>query len=284
MPFTKAALKFTLIFYSLCLIQASACEIFIRRFEKQHNIPEKLLSAIALIESGRRFDGEKVAWPWTINANGVPYVFETKKEAIAKVEELQAKGIRSIDVGCMQINLLYHPNAFASIEDAFDPEKNIAYAAQFLKEKMVAQGNWQHAVAHYHSATQSLNVPYKNKVLQTWGQILDQPLLLPNMALPATNSTIRVPSTGLGQRQAPVNVRFKHYFRSGNKFNKKISKESSFTPRIHRLSDSKRANFKSKLTVNEQRIPLEIFAAHKRNKYALKRSARFPNHGLEKKS
>jgi hypothetical protein len=282
MYFSRLSFKFTLIFYVLCLAQVLACETFIRRFEKQHNIPEKLLSAIALIESGRRFDGERVAWPWTINANGVPYVFETKKEAIAKVKELQSKGIRSIDVGCMQINLLYHPNAFSSIEAAFDPETNIAYAADFLKQKMVAQGTWQHAVAHYHSATQSLNVPYKNKVLQTWGQILDQPLLLPNVSVPAVTGAIRVPSTGLGQRRDPVNVQFKHYFRSGNKFERKIKKEGTFNPRIHRLSDSKRANFKSKLTVTEQKIPLEIFAANQRNKYALTRSARFPHHRQEK--
>jgi hypothetical protein len=59
-------------------------------------------------------------------------VFPTKAKAIAHVRELQARGVRNIDVGCMQINLRHHPNAFPDLETAFDPEMNTAYAAQFL--------------------------------------------------------------------------------------------------------------------------------------------------------
>ena len=34
------------------------------------------------------------------------------------------RGVRQVDVGCMQINLQSHPHAFASLEDAFDPGSN----------------------------------------------------------------------------------------------------------------------------------------------------------------
>ncbi len=34
----------------------------------------------------------------------------------------------------MQVNLGYHPEAFASLEAAFDPRRNVAYATRFLLE------------------------------------------------------------------------------------------------------------------------------------------------------
>ena len=52
---------------------------------------------------------------------------------MAAVRAMQANGVRSIDVGCGQINLMYHPDAFPNLELAFDPQANAAYAARFLK-------------------------------------------------------------------------------------------------------------------------------------------------------
>ena len=46
---------------------------------------------------------------------------QTRQQAVAAVQALQARGVRSIDVGCLQVNLMYHPIAFASLDDAFDP-------------------------------------------------------------------------------------------------------------------------------------------------------------------
>ena len=47
---------------------------------------------------------------------------------------VQAQGVRSIDIGCMQVNLMHHPNAFATLDAAFDPLANALYAARFLTE------------------------------------------------------------------------------------------------------------------------------------------------------
>lgn len=264
------------------------CENFIHHHERKHGIPEKLLSAIALVESGRSLGGEVVAWPWTINANGVPYIFDTKEEAVTKVKDLQKKGIRSIDVGCMQINLMHHPNAFDSIEDAFDPEKNIAYGASFLKEKMASQGNWHLAVAHYHSATQSLNEPYKNKVLQKWEKIQGQPSvpdalsLVSQPVVQAMPAVVKVPQVGIGNRQEPVTVRFSPFMhRGGAKLYKraKISEAPANTPSIYNISLSKKGEIRTKISTREHRIPLEVFAANEnKNFYSLKKSARFPHH------
>ena len=67
-------------------------------------------------------------WPWTINAEGQGLFYDTKAQAVAAVRALQARGVRSIDVGCMQVNLMHHPDAFPTLEQAFDPQTNAAYA------------------------------------------------------------------------------------------------------------------------------------------------------------
>lgn len=147
------------------------CEPLIRRYEAAHGIPNKLLTAISLVESGRKVGGSVVAWPWTINANGKPYVFGTKYEAIRMVRKLRQIGITSIDVGCMQVNLKQHPGAFPTLEAAFDPATNIAYAAKFLKAKKMNKGSWFSAVGHYHSSTAKFHTPYKARVLKTWNRV-----------------------------------------------------------------------------------------------------------------
>lgn len=40
----------------------------------------------------------------------------------------------------MQINLSYHGKAFKSIEDALDPQKNVTYAAKYLKSLYLKKG------------------------------------------------------------------------------------------------------------------------------------------------
>lgn len=143
----------------------ASCGIFVKKFEREYAIPTHLLRAISLAESGRKIKGQVVAWPWTINAEGVPYVFQNKAEAIRKTQELLDAGISSIDVGCMQINLKHHPKAFKNLEEAFNPAQNVAYAARFLLQKMRQLGDWNQAVAHYHSSVPVYNIPYQKRVL-----------------------------------------------------------------------------------------------------------------------
>jgi hypothetical protein len=138
--------------------------------ETRSGIPKKLLAAISLVESGR-WDaeaGKGVAWPWTVTAEGKGRFFPTKSAAIAAVRRLQARGVSSIDVGCMQVNLHYHPNAFASLDEAFDPSRNVAYGANFLSDLKRDHGNWQRAVQHYHSSSPERRIPYQRKVYAAW--------------------------------------------------------------------------------------------------------------------
>src|SRR3546814_2386844 len=68
----------------------------------------------------------------------------------------------------MQINLYFHGDAVQSLEEAFDPISNVAYAAQFLMMLREEYRSWTVAVKHYHSATRHLNQPYRDKVYKAW--------------------------------------------------------------------------------------------------------------------
>jgi hypothetical protein len=130
-------------------------------------LPAHILRAIGVVESGRRdpVTGQLAAWPWSVNAAGDSRVFDTRDEAIAFVRDAQARGVRSIDVGCMQVNLMYHPNAFASLEEAFTPETNVRYATAFLMDLRQRTGDWTTATGNYHSAAPGLSEDYARRVL-----------------------------------------------------------------------------------------------------------------------
>ena len=138
--------------------------------ERAAGIPNGLLLAIGKRESGR-FDmqaGDVLPWPWSVNREGEGHFFASRQEAAAYVASAEHQGSRSIDVGCFQINLKYHPMAFASLDAAFDPAANAAYAARFLRELHDRKGSWETAVAYYHSASPLLGVPYQEAVFATW--------------------------------------------------------------------------------------------------------------------
>ncbi|MCQ4162284.1 lytic transglycosylase domain-containing protein [Roseomonas sp. GC11] len=138
--------------------------------EREFNLPPALLAAIGRVESGRRDDttGRIEPYPWTINAEGRGSIYPSKAAAIAAVRDLQAGGLRSIDVGCMQINLRHHPEAFPNLETAFDPLANIRYAARFLTELYASRQDWARAAAAYHSQTPEYAEAYLARVQAAW--------------------------------------------------------------------------------------------------------------------
>jgi hypothetical protein len=146
------------------------CAAFIQASEAREGIPTGLLGAIARVESGGGpYAGDDAGWPWTLNATteGGQY-FARKDDAVAAVRALLSRGVRSVDVGCMQMNLKYHPDAFGSLGDAFDPEHNVAAAARFLKELHATTGSWEEAVARYHNSDAVVGADYRNHVYAAW--------------------------------------------------------------------------------------------------------------------
>ncbi len=141
----------------------------IQKIEKNESIPMNLLWSIACVESGKSDRHLPIQpWPWTINVNKKGYFFKNKHDCLKAIKRFIKQGHKSIDVGCMQINLKHHPHAFASLEDAFDIHKNITYGAKFLKSLFKKYKNWTTAIAHYHSSHARHHHFYQKKVLNLW--------------------------------------------------------------------------------------------------------------------
>jgi soluble lytic murein transglycosylase-like protein len=146
------------------------CRESTQKVERTRDLPPHLLAAIARTESGRWHadSSESLAWPWTVMAEGEGRFLPSKAAAIEEVRRLQARGIRNIDVGCMQVNLHHHADAFDSLETAFDPEINVAYAADFLVGLRQEARSWTRAVGRYHSRQAIRSNGYRAKVFKAW--------------------------------------------------------------------------------------------------------------------
>jgi soluble lytic murein transglycosylase-like protein len=145
------------------------CRPAILAAEAEYGIPPFLLLAIGRAETGRRsaVTGRIEPWPWATNVEGAGYYLNSREEAIAFVTAARQVA-RSIDIGCMQVNLLHHPNAFPTLADGFDPATNARYAARFLAELRTRLGGWLPAIGAYHSGTPGRAEPYRARVLANW--------------------------------------------------------------------------------------------------------------------
>ena len=174
-------------------IDPPACAPAIAAAERARGTPPGLLAAIGLVESGRLDPrtGQRSPWPWTVTANGVGTFYPGKSAAIDAVEALRSRGVTSIDVGCMQVNLLYHPTAFRSLADAFEPAANTLYAAGFLTVLYRRLNDWPRAAAAYHSFTPALGAQYGQLVSAVWSGAP-----VPTMAGPGGVEIVRFPGGG----------------------------------------------------------------------------------------
>ena len=157
--------------WSVDLTNKPNCEKIANRIESETNLPIHLLSSISRVEAGRKLSsGEVKGWPWSINHAGKGLYFETKKGALKYLKNAVSNGSKNIDVGCMQLNYRWHKGAFSSLDEMFDPEKNIQYAAKFVKELYGRHQNWEDVIKHYHSNKKKFNVPYYQKVSKVWNK------------------------------------------------------------------------------------------------------------------
>ncbi len=129
-------------------------------------MPLAVLRALTLTETGRRLDGANRPWAWTVNMEGEGRWFPDRRSAIAWVRERHARGARSYDVGCFQINQRWHGQEFASLEEMFDPQTNALYAARFLKSLKAEAGSWEGAAGFFHSRTPEFSARYRSRFAQ----------------------------------------------------------------------------------------------------------------------
>jgi soluble lytic murein transglycosylase-like protein len=125
----------------------NACEREMTRAAKRYDIPLGVLYAVGLTETGKRGSLQ----PFAMNIEGRAHYSQNVGEAVQDFEAARADGAVLIDIGCMQINQHYHGDAFTSVEEMFDPRRNVDYAAAFLRQLKAREGSWTMAVARYHA-------------------------------------------------------------------------------------------------------------------------------------
>lgn len=147
-----------------------ACEQAGAAAEAAFGVPSGLLLAIGRVETGRYSQalGRLAPWPWAVDVAGTGALFPNRSEALAVARGAVAAGQRNVDLGCFQVNLGAHPDAFTSLRQALDPMANASYAARFLVALHARLGDWAAAAAAYHSETAALGAPYLRAVLRSW--------------------------------------------------------------------------------------------------------------------
>ena len=139
---------------SLCACTAGAQEVPPPAYQlaaQRAGIPSTVLYAVALQESGIRRHGHIVPWPWSLNVAGQSRRFTTRADACAGLQQaMRTTPHTRIDAGLGQINLGYHKHRFSSPCDLLDPYRNLAIAAEILREQHTAGEDWLLAIGRYH--------------------------------------------------------------------------------------------------------------------------------------
>lgn len=143
------------------------CEREMHAVSERYGIPLGVLYAVALTESG----GERGLQPYVMNIAGKDVVATNLTDAMTRFRAARARGVKLIDLGCMQINHHYHGKAFASVEEMFDPHRNVDYAARFLLQLHARHQTWTMAVARYNAGPNN-NVAQKRYVCRVIGNMV----------------------------------------------------------------------------------------------------------------
>lgn len=143
---------------------AADCRQAIVNAALREGVPVPLALAVGRVESGRHFNGETVPWSLAIGTGGAGEFPASVPDAVAATKRLMARGVMP-DVGCMQISLRYHANAFSELSQAFDPVLNSEYGVRYLRQLFERYGRWGQATAHYNSSSPGAQARYLGMVL-----------------------------------------------------------------------------------------------------------------------
>jgi len=124
-----------------------ACEREIQSAAAKYGIPEGILYSVGLTETGRKGS----LYPYAMNVEGKALFPSSEQAALRQFDTASRGGAKLIDIGCMQINHYFHGENFSSVEEMFDPHRNVEYAAKFLRNLHDRHETWTMAVARYHA-------------------------------------------------------------------------------------------------------------------------------------
>lgn len=118
---------------------------------QQAGVPSPVLYAVALQESGTRLRGRLIPWPWTLNIAGRAERYATRALACDGLRRALARTPPThIDAGLGQVNLGYHAHRYEQPCDVLDPYRNLAIAAEILREQHTPGEDWLIAIGRYH--------------------------------------------------------------------------------------------------------------------------------------
>lgn len=123
------------------------CETEMARASAKFGVPLPVLYAVGLTETG----GSGTLQPYIVAGGGKALIGTDPRDAVRLFNQMRRSGVTLIDLGCMQINQRYHGEEFSSLEDMFNPRRNVEYAARFLSELRVREGSWTMAAARYNA-------------------------------------------------------------------------------------------------------------------------------------
>lgn len=100
------------------------------------------LYAVSLMESSKyNSDRTITPWPLAINSAGTPIIPKSIDEALNALAIELKKGVQSIDIGLMQVNIKWHVYRVSDIRSLFDPETNLRVGADILAEAIRSEPN-----------------------------------------------------------------------------------------------------------------------------------------------
>ena len=115
----------------------SACLDAVRAAEAKHDLPDGLLVAVALAESGLHAHA--------LNIDGRAYYPDSRAEAQRLLAGASAR--QSVMAGCVQVNAQVH--APHGGDWPLDPRKAAEWAARYLRQNYQAAGNWADALRRW---------------------------------------------------------------------------------------------------------------------------------------
>ncbi|MDJ0387206.1 transglycosylase SLT domain-containing protein [Roseomonas sp. E05] len=115
----------------------SACLDAVRAAEARYDLPDGLLVAVALAESGLHAHA--------LNIGGRAYYPDSRAEARRLLTGASAR--QSVMAGCVQVNAQVH--APRGSDWPLDPQKSADWAARYLRQQYEAAGNWADALRRW---------------------------------------------------------------------------------------------------------------------------------------
>lgn len=143
---------------------------------REYNVDPLLLYSIAVVESAVDVPGKKgflTPSPWTLRTSK-PLYASSREEAEALLKR-ELKRRRSVDVGLMQINTLWHGHRVADPLELLDPLTNVRVAAQIVSELIRRYPkDAAKAIGNYHSSEPYRSAWYARHVLRVYSNLKNE--------------------------------------------------------------------------------------------------------------